>query len=122
MAAKIGRPRAKIDIEDLEKLAALQCTVEELAAFFRVSKPTMISRLKEDEYREAWERGKEGGKASLRRHQFALAEKNAAMAIFLGKQYLDQKDVSHQRHGGEDGGPIKTESAVQFYMPSNGRD
>ena len=32
------------------------------------------------------------GRASLRRGQFRLAEKNAAMAIFLGKQYLGQKD------------------------------
>ena len=28
----------------------------------------------------------------MRRSQFKLAEKNAAMAIFLGKQYLGQKD------------------------------
>lgn len=32
------------------------------------------------------------GKISLRRSQFALAKKNAAMAIFLGKQYLGQSD------------------------------
>jgi hypothetical protein len=29
---------------------------------------------------------------SLRRTQFRLAEKSAAMAIFLGKQYLGQSD------------------------------
>lgn len=32
------------------------------------------------------------GKTSLRRTQFKLAEKNAAMAIWLGKQYLGQKE------------------------------
>ena len=32
------------------------------------------------------------GRTSLRRYQFKLAEKNAAMAIFLGKNYLGQKD------------------------------
>ena len=32
------------------------------------------------------------GKISLRRAQFRLAEKNAAMAIFLGKNYLGQRD------------------------------
>lgn len=32
------------------------------------------------------------GKISLRRHQWRLAEKNANMAIWLGKQYLEQKD------------------------------
>lgn len=30
---------------------------------------------------------------SLRRMQWKLAEKNNSMAIFLGKQYLGQKDV-----------------------------
>ena len=29
---------------------------------------------------------------SLRRTQFKLAEKNPTMAIFLGKQYLGQRD------------------------------
>ena len=29
---------------------------------------------------------------SLRRIQYKLAEKNTAMAIFLGKQYLGQRD------------------------------
>ena len=32
------------------------------------------------------------GKISLRRSQFRLAEKNANMAIWLGKQYLEQPD------------------------------
>ena len=32
------------------------------------------------------------GKISLRRNQWRLAEKNATMAIWLGKQYLGQKD------------------------------
>ena len=32
------------------------------------------------------------GKISLRRAQFRLAEKNANMAIWLGKQYLGQSD------------------------------
>ena len=32
------------------------------------------------------------GKISLRRSQFRLAEKNANMAIWLGKQYLNQRD------------------------------
>lgn len=32
-------------------------------------------------------------KIRLRQSQIKLAEKNAAMAIFLGKNYLNQKDV-----------------------------
>ena len=32
------------------------------------------------------------GRASLRHAQFQLAQKNARMAIWLGKQYLDQTE------------------------------
>lgn len=35
---------------------------------------------------------REAGKTSLRRAQWALAKKDSRMAIFLGKQYLEQKD------------------------------
>jgi hypothetical protein len=41
---------------------------------------------------------------SLRRAQFKLAETNASMAIFLGKQYLGQKDYPNDRG---DGGEVK---------------
>ena len=37
-------------------------------------------------------KGQSKGKVSLRRYQFKLAEKSAPMAIFLGKNYLGQKD------------------------------
>ena len=33
---------------------------------------------------------------SLRRIQWKLADKNTSMAIFLGKQYLGQKDTIEQ--------------------------
>nr|UWD62952.1 MAG: hypothetical protein [Bacteriophage sp.] len=39
------------------------------------------------------------GKSSLRRAQWKLAEKNASMAIWLGKQYLDQSDGASEKSG-----------------------
>ena len=38
---------------------------------------------------------------SLRRTQFKLAEHNTSMAIFLGKQYLGQKDIVEQDNSKE---------------------
>jgi len=35
-----GRPKAEIDLRQLERLCELQCTQEELATFFRVSTKT----------------------------------------------------------------------------------
>lgn len=44
-------------------------------------------------FEEAFEEYRVGGLLSLRRNQFQLAEKNAAVAIWLGKQHLGQKDI-----------------------------
>lgn len=47
-------------------------------------------------FQEAYERLSQNGRASLRRNQFELSKKNATMAIFLGKQYLGQKDIPEE--------------------------
>ncbi len=87
-----GRPEKSIDLDELEKLAAIHCTYEDIAGWFGVAKMTVIRRMKRADYRKRYEDGIAKGRVSLRRSQFKLAEKNATMAIFLGKQYLDQKD------------------------------
>ena len=93
--AKMGRPRIEIDKDQFERLCEIQCTEEEIASVFRRSVDT-IERWCKREYGEtfadAYKKYSAGGKSSLRRYQFELAKKNAAMAIFLGKQYLGQKD------------------------------
>ena len=58
---------------------------------------------------------------SLRRKQFKLADANASMAIFLGKNYLQQKD-SHELDIGEDvGAHIEKLTSVleQSYTKAN---
>lgn len=93
--AKMGRPRIEINQEQFEKLCSYQCTEEELAGFFKCSVDTIenyCKRTYHETFSEAYKKFSAVGKLSLRRAQFRLAEKNAAMAIWLGKQYLDQKD------------------------------
>ena len=80
----------EIDTAQLEKLGAMMATMDEVAAFFEINKSTLSMR---PDLMEIYNRGKEKGKLSLRRNQFKLAEKSASMAIWLGKQYLDQKDI-----------------------------
>jgi hypothetical protein len=62
--------------------------------------------------KEAHEGGRMEGLASLRRKQFTMAESNASMAIWLGKQYLGQKD--QVAHMGPDGGSIPLSLEVTF--------
>lgn len=90
-----GRPRKEIDKKIFENLCGLQCTLEEIAGVFDCSADT-IERWCKREYKqtfaETYKKHSAKGKTSLRRTQFKLAEKSAAMAIFLGKNYLGQKD------------------------------
>ena len=86
---KVGRPKFQIDYEAVEKLAHIQCTKTEIANFLGCSVDTLD---RDNNFAEHYKKGLDGGKMSLRRMQFKLAEKNSAMAIFLGKQYLGQKD------------------------------
>ena len=43
-------------------------------------------------FKEFHQKYSAAGKISLRRSQFRLAESNATMAIWLGKQYLGQRE------------------------------
>ena len=84
-----GRPKKEIDYEAVEKLASIQCTQEEIANFLNLSVRTLQ---RDDEFCRLYKKGQDNGKMSLRRTQFKLAEKNPSMAIWLGKQYLGQRD------------------------------
>lgn len=89
----VARPRKEIDQEEFEKLCALQCTESEIAFFFNVSVDTIerwCKRTYQEGFADIFFKKRNGGKIRLRRAQFQLAEKNASMAIWLGKQYLDQ--------------------------------
>ena len=85
-----GRPKFKIDYVMAEKLASIMCTQEEIASFLGCSRDTLM---RDEKFCNIYKKGQDTGKMSLRRSQWKLAEKNTAMAIFLGKQYLGQKDV-----------------------------
>lgn len=83
----MARPKIEIDEEQVFKLAQMMCTHKEIAAFFDCSTDTIADR-----FSQVILKGHEVGRMSLRRKQWKLAEHNAAVAIWLGKQYLGQKD------------------------------
>ena len=103
---------AQLDMAELEKLAAMQCTDEEIAAWFGVTTRTIERRRKTRAFQEALERGKAKGRVSMRRMQLKLLEQgNATMGVWLGKQYLGQTDeVTHHMHGGN-------EASLSVIMP-----
>lgn len=96
--AVMGRPRKPIPKAQLEKLCHMQATEVEVCDFFGVDRETLNKRCKEmydgRTFSQVYKEYSAGGKISLRRKQWQLADKNAGMAIFLGKQYLGQRDYS----------------------------
>ena len=91
----MARPRKEIDQKNFENLCGLQCTKEEICSFFDVTDKTLerwCKRTYKAGFSEVFRQKRGKGKISLRRSQFRLAEKNANMAIWLGKQYLGQVD------------------------------
>ena len=90
-----GRPKKNIDQTEFEKLCGLQCTKEEIASWFNCSEDTIENwchKTYKESFSVVFDKKRGVGKISLRRAQFRLAEKNAAMAIWLGKQWLDQRE------------------------------
>ena len=93
--ARTGRPKKQIDQAQFEKLCGIFCSRDDICDFFEVSKDTLIRWCKETynaTFETVYKKYSSKGRCSLRRFQFNIAEKNAAMAIFLGKNYLGQTD------------------------------
>lgn len=98
----MARPQIKIDQTQFEQLCAMQCTLNEIASWFHCSEDTIerwCRRTYTDEagkamgFADTYKVYSAAGKISLRRIQFKQAEKSYAMAIWLGKQWLGQRDV-----------------------------
>lgn len=105
MAKKTGRPLKEINQKQFENLCAMQCTEEEICGFFGVTDKTLSGWCKRtygQTFSEVFKEKRCGGRISLRRSQFKLAEKNAAMAIWLGKQYLGQTERPEENVDVED--------------------
>ena len=105
------RPETRIDLGELEKLCGMQCTDEEIAAFFGVCKRTIERRRKVQKFHDVMENARAKGRVSVRRALFKLANNgNVAAAIFLAKNLLGYRDVVNTEHTGLSGGPIQVAS------------
>ena len=103
-----GRKRIPIDPHELHKLCVLQCTHEEIAAWFNCSVRTIEKYVKKPGVAEVVARGRAKGRISVRRAQMKLLESgNATMGVWLGKQFLGQRDVTPIELTGAQGRPLR---------------
>jgi len=104
--AKTGRPPIEINQKQFETLCGIQCTLSEIAVVLMCSEDTVerwAKRTYGSSFAEVYKKFAGVGKSSLRRYQFELAKKNASMAIWLGKQYLNQADTKEEREPPDNG-------------------
>ena len=103
-----GAQTIVIDWEQVDQMCKIQCTGEEIASVLDINYETLeraCKREKNVKFVDYIAQKKLGGKASLRRNQWKLAQDgNATMLIWLGKNVLNQKDK--QEITGKDGTPF----------------
>ena len=95
-----GRPRIEIDQQEFESLLAIQCTLDEVTAFFehKLGKcsPDTIERWCKRTYKTSFAdisaQKRAAGKISLRRAGWQLAMRNPSVHIFYCKNYLGMTD------------------------------
>lgn len=100
--AKRGPKPRVINYDTVERLAMIQCTEAEIA--YAIGFTPEGFRLRKNNDKQllgALEKGKETGRASIRRLQFKAAEKgDRTMLVWLGKQYLGQSDKQDVKQTG----------------------
>ena len=97
MANKVGRPKKEIDYKLVIGMSSVMATQQEIANELDISVRTLQ---RDQEFCRIYKKGIDIAKVSLRRKQFLLADTNATMGIWLGKQYLDQHDKKEIEHSG----------------------
>jgi len=89
----MARKKIEIDPEQVRQLARLGCTWDEIAGVLKIARTTLVVRMREKKYRDAYEQGVAEGDVSLRRAQYDSAMKGkTGMLVWLGKNRLDQVD------------------------------
>lgn len=106
----------QISKKELEGLAQLHCTKEEMCAYFDCCGNTLLSRINEFYscgFKEFYDRFSGKGKVSLRRASWRSALKGDWHPLkYLMDNHLGMSETTTQRHVGPSGGPIESETTI----------
>lgn len=98
-----GRPETEINKTIFENLCEIQCTKEDICNVLDCDEKTITKFCKEiygESFSDTYKKKSAIGKSSLRRSQMTMAKTIPTMAIWLGKQYLGQRDKHDLEHSG----------------------
>lgn len=108
----MGRPKRDLtesEWKQVKTCCEIHCTGEEIAAIIGIDYDTLNRNVIETHgvtFSDYFEQKSAGGKMSLRRVQYTAAQNgNTAMQIWLGKQWLNQKDKAE--FSGDESSPIR---------------
>jgi hypothetical protein len=98
-AASKGRPPKALWPDQIEELAAIQCTMEEMAAVLGCNRSTIET---EPILMQRIQIGRERGKMELRKAQAkkAIVDSSPPLQIWLGKNWLGQSDNPAENKAG----------------------
>jgi hypothetical protein len=107
----MSRAPAEIDLKHFEKMCSYQFTVEEMAAALKISKRTLLRKIKVDPYKTLWDDGAANGRQLVKRRGFELmAMDNSAGVqawIHQTKHVLGWNDKAALELTGKNGGPVQ---------------
>ncbi len=123
-AKKAGRPRIELDKKLFEMLAEAGCSIDEISAMLKrsglkIDRRTIMRRLQEPDYREAWDQGRLVMKALLRSQMWRLARLSAhphvanQMSQFLARHVLGMSEKSALELSGRVDSAVEHSSASE---------
>lgn len=124
-----GRPRIKFDWRPIDVILELGGTLTDCAESSGHSEDTIQRRIK-SKFKCTFSEYRNGKMSKMRmklrqvQYQMVVEDRNPALAIWLGKQMLDQKEPGQTQkleHSSPDGSMTPKENQVVVYLPDNGR-
>lgn len=92
-----GQPKILIPYDQVRKLARIQCTQQEIASVLDISVDTLQ---RDEKFNEIYQHWMNHGRAAVRRAQYrAMLKGDGTMLIWLGKQYLGQREPPREITG-----------------------
>ena len=92
-----GRPQVRMDPEQLQKLLAMQCSDEQVAAWFGFTLRSLYNAKKREPYREIFEHYRERGKAMIKMALFdeGVNKRCPSILIWLDKTICGTRIPQH---------------------------